>query len=341
MRARRTMPRLAAAAALLAACGGRPYVVTDYGPQAYYQTAYPQFDTSVQLERIFRAVKRIQVTGIYTTYRFEPSAAVTLADLADEATLSRAVERTSFDHSKAGTAAVIRRLGAQVTLVTNEHVTALPERIVTYFEPPGGSERPPAGRHVETVSILVVRTNIVTGLPGSRPFEVLARDSIRDIALLQVQLTPEESNRPIDVLRVRQGDPARLGWGSFVYVLGYPRGYRMVTTAIVSDPRYGRENEFLLDGLFNRGISGGIILAVRGDTGELEWVGMARAASGDPEITLVPEERNIEEDRVPIPYHGRLYAERIVRIDYGITFAVPMTSIQRFLDAAARSTPET
>jgi hypothetical protein len=37
-----------------------------------------------------------------------------------------------------------------------------------------------------------------------------------------------------------------------------------------------------------------------------------------------------------LPYEGRLYIERVSRIDYGITFSVPMTAIQRFLATQPR-----
>jgi hypothetical protein len=92
-----------------------------------------------------------------------------------------------------------------------------------------------------------------------------------------------------------------------------------------------------VDGLFNRGISGGLILAVRGDTGRLEWVGMASGASAQAEHMLMPEQREIEEAGMLLPYEGRLYIERASRIDYGITFSVPMTAIQRFLAAQPRT----
>jgi hypothetical protein len=99
----------------------------------------------------------------------------------------------------------------------------------------------------------------------------------------------------------------------------------------VSDPGYAGDDGFLLDGLFNRGISGGIILAVRGDTGALEWVGMASSASAASEFMLMPERRDVREEGVLVPYEGRLYLERTARIEYGITFSVPASAISRFL----------
>lgn len=327
------------AALLLICCSltalacSRSYVLTDRGPQAYYQTGYPVHDTSRDLERIFRSVKRVQVTGYYDTFRFGPDDAITVDDLRHSATFDRASERFSFDHAKSGTATIISRRGNRLTLITNEHVIRLPDTVIVYF----GDIRDPDGggpRHVESVSIRTGQTNLVLGLPEIGLFNTAVRDSAADIALITVDVENPQSLTGVTPLRVRAGNASRLSWGSFVYVLGYPRGYQMLTKGIVSDPNRGRDNGFLLDGLFNRGISGGLILAVRGDSGELEWVGMATAASAHTEFILVPEQADARESGMLLPYDGRLYMEQVTRIDYGITFSVPMTSIRRFLQSS-------
>jgi hypothetical protein len=336
MAATRVLPAACALALGVSGCASG-VVMTDRGPQAYYQTGYPVHDTSGELERILRSVKRIQVTGFYTTYRFTPDARITEADLADPATLRRAAERYTFDHTKAGTGAITAYDGSRVTLLTNDHVTLLPERVVVLYQDGATAATRSGARYVESVSLLTRRINTLIGVRGAGEFRVIERDSLADLALIRAEIAPPPigvTAEPIHVLRVPTGDAARLSWGSFVYVLGYPRGLRMVTTAIVSEPRQGRDQEFLLDGLFNRGISGGLILAVRGDTGALEWVGVARAASAEADVLLLPEQRVIDEDGLLLPYEGRLYAERVARINYGITFSVPMPAIRRFMQAA-------
>jgi hypothetical protein len=108
----------------------------------------------------------------------------------------------------------------------------------------------------------------------------------------------------------------------------------MVTRGIVSEPNRTADHAFLMDGLFNRGISGGLILGVRGDTNELEWVGLAASAAGGAEYRLTPERRLVEEEGLILPYEGPVYLERLARIDYGITFAVPSTAVLRLLRQA-------
>jgi S1-C subfamily serine protease len=322
---------LTATLLLVAGCTTR-YVRTEAGRQAYYQTSFPHRDTSTDLDRIFRSVKRLQVTAYYTTYRFPPDSRITDADLRTRATYARAAEQFSFDHSKSGTATILSRSGAGVTLITNDHVTRMPDTVVVHF----GDVRDPRRdrtRYVESVTIKTSQRNLVLGMPDPFAFRVMARDSANDIALIGVDL-PVNYDRPIYPLNVQQGDAARLVWGSFVYVLGYPRGYAMVTRGIVSDPNRSSDNGFLIDGMFNRGISGGLILAVRGDTGALEWIGMAAAASAQAEFLLHPERRGSEEEGMLLPYDGRLFIERAPRIDYGITFPVSMTAIRRFMRSA-------
>jgi S1-C subfamily serine protease len=309
----------------------RSYVVGERGPQAHYQTAHPLRDTSRELERIFLSVKRIQVTGYYRTYRFAAADSITKNDLQRPATYSRAIEQFTFDHTRAGTATIVSHTGRLLSLITNEHVTRMPDTVFAYFASPGDDlARNGTGRLLESVAIRTRQRNVVLGLAEPEAFRIIARDSALDIAVIGVDLKLDDPG-DIRVLNVRRGDSSRLVWGSFVYVLGYPRGFPMVTRAIVSDPNRGRDNSFLLDGLFNRGISGGLILAVRGDTEELEWVGMAMAASAQHEFILFPEDGRVEETGMLMPYEGRLHIERVTRIDYGITFSVPMTSIHRFM----------
>ena len=327
------LPALPALFALLlvpGGCGPR-YVVTERGPQAFYQTGQPIRDTSAELERIFRSVKRVQVTGYYETFRFALRDSITAPAVRDRATYRRATERYSFDHTKTGTGTIVSAAGVRALLVTNEHVINLPDTIVVYYREDGPDGRPQPGRFVESVSVLTNDRYLVVGVPDNRPFTVLARDRAADVAVLAVELTDALRPDAVAALGTPPGQAGRLVWGSFVYVVGYPRGFQMVTRGIVSEPNRSRDHGFLLDGLFNRGISGGLILAVRGDSNALEWVGLAASASAEADFALLPEARALEEENLLVPYEGRLYLQRTQRIDYGITFTVPVDAVLRVL----------
>ena len=70
-------------------------LLVDRGPQAHYQTAFPVQDTSRELERAFRSLKRLAYTAEYETFLFAPGAGVTEADLVDPAVLERRWSATS------------------------------------------------------------------------------------------------------------------------------------------------------------------------------------------------------------------------------------------------------
>ncbi len=297
-------------------------------PSSYYQTGPAAGDVSGDIEQILRAVKRLHITGLYVSYRFALADSITDDELSDPATWGRATSRYTFSHTKAGTAVVIAAGQAAATLITNDHITRLPDTLVVHHGDAARAGSP--ARYVESVTVLTGRSEYVLEMPGSPAFRVIARDTVADLALLRV---PVPADARIDVLRAPPGNAARLTWASFVYVLGFPGGQRMVTRAIISQPSEG-SNSFLLDGLFNRGMSGGLILAVRSDTGALEWVGLARAASAETEYLLFPENRDLQEEGMLLPYSGNLYLERAARIQYGITFCVSIDTIEGFLRRA-------
>ncbi|HEX6309618.1 MAG TPA: serine protease [Longimicrobiales bacterium] len=309
--------------------------MSDSGPQAYYQTGFPIRDTSRELERIARSIRRVAVTGYYTVYRFARADSITDAALRDARTLARARERFSFDQSKGGTATIIDLRPNGLSLITNDHVIRLPDTVIVHF-PAEATNHGRGARPVESLAILQTQRRFVVGFPDPEPFTVAARDSAADLALLDVRLPNADRMTGVYVLTTPMGDASRLAWGSFVYVIGFPRGQRMVTRGIVSDPGYRNDDAFLVDGLFNRGLSGGLVLAVRGDSGALEWVGIATSAAAESDDRLQPESRDVDEEGLLLPYEGRLYFERASRIQYGITYPVSMSVVREFLRRAGR-----
>jgi hypothetical protein len=317
-----------ATAALVVSCAPRQIIV-ERAPQAYYQTAFPLHDTSSQLEQIRRSVKRIHYSADYRTYTFDAAAGVTDADdLSSPAILALASDTMDETESKAGTGAVLLRTHGRAALVTSQHVVHHPDMLVQYFDDaaPGRSPRRP--RRVASASFRQRVRGDLPDHPSVGPFEVVASDSVTDVALIETRLRSGSDSARFAPLVAATGDPRRLSWGSFVYVLGFPRGYALLTFAIVSDPNRDRQAGFLTNGLWNEGMSGGVVLAVRGETGRLEWVGIARGGAGAPETRILPAPATVSELALPLPYDGPLFVESILRLQYGITFSVPMNSIR-------------
>lgn len=314
---------------VVSGCGPRVLVV-ERGPQAYYQTAFPGHDTSRELERAFRSLRRVVYTAEYQTYLFSADAGVTEGDLDDPAILERAAEQSSDLHSKTGTAVIIARTDRRVALVTNDHVVRFPPFRVHYFDE-DVTRRPRASRRVASFSVLTGEWGRLAEQSDLGRINVLARDSAHDIAIFDVRLPPGDAERDFQPFSAAPGEPRRLSMGSFVYVLGYPGGYPMVTRAIVSDPNRDGRGGFLTDGLWNEGISGGAILAVRGDDGGLEWVGMTRGGAGSRELRLRPGDHDQTAEEFAVLYDGPIYAESTLRIQYGITLSVSMTALRSFV----------
>ena len=189
----------------------------------------------------------------------------------------------------------------------------------------------PATRRIRSVGILDSRENFVVGLPGLEPFRVLVHDVERDLAFLGVQYPRDAELADLRVLRVGSGDSRRLAWGSHVYMLGYPAGYRMVTQGIISDPEADLAASFVVDGLGHEGMSGGPIFGVRGEGESLEWVGVARATAVSTEERLVPEAGSEVLDPWT-PYRGPIYLRPVSRPHLGITLSTSIRQIRAFAE---------
>ncbi len=316
-----------------AGCTRYVEVDSDLGPQAYYRTGFPVRDVSEVLEHVTASVVQILVQRSYETYLFAEDNAPTTVHLQSPGSDVRvlAVDTVSSRETTASTGVVIASIPRKLTILTTDHATHFPDTIVHYF----GAEGRGAGleldqRAIERISIKTQQANTVSGQRYLDPFEILARNQAEDLALIGVTFTYEVGSRDRPPSRLAAGDPRRLSLGSLVFAIGHPAGFQMVTHGIVSNR--GPNASFLIDGLWNEGMSGAPILAVRGEGGGVEWVGIARAASARTEFRLLPEERAERTQDPRRPYEGPIYLQPVQEIRYGITFSVPMTVIRRFLD---------
>lgn len=314
---------------LLHGCSTARVAPAAFGPQAYYQTAYPTYDTSRELTRAFEAVKRIGFSAEYVTYVFSRTAGVTDAMVFAGGFESRADTVYPESEHKAGTATIISRSGQRIALLTVNHVTQFPPMHIRYYEDDTGM----GPKRVASVAVRQSVRGVLVPHPGRGNLVVLARDERNDIALLGLELGEHSDTAQFRVASFPGGDSGRLSWGSFVYVVGYPAGYPMVTRGIVSNPDWDGHGSFVTDGLWNEGISGGLILAVRGETGTLEAVGLARAGAAGREVRLQPDTAGIPVRSESRRYEGALYIESVLRIQYGITLPISIALVNEFIDA--------
>jgi hypothetical protein len=138
---------------------------------------------------------------------------------------------------------------------------------------------------------------------------------------------------PIPAFHFPLGSARELEWGAFIYLFGYPSGFKMVTKGIVSNPNKDKHGSFLIDAVFSRGFSGGICLAIRDGIPNFELVGVVKLVSAHTSYVVTPgkEYGSVEFDS-SVPYTGNVYVERKTEIEYGITQAIPVERIKEFLE---------
>ncbi len=290
-----------------------------------YTTSFPTRDVSDELKDILRSVKRISASGIYVTYTFndrlitrEELKTVDVNEIADNTISSTA--------STAGTAISIFSHERRVALLTNAHVVDYPDTVITYIDRDGVEPN----TFISSVKIKKEQNNLIYDLPEVGNFEIIGINQKSDLALLKVKQSQFPSLRA-PALNIKSGDPRKLQWGSFVYIMGYPQGHPMVTRGIVSNPNRNDSGDFQTDALFNRGISGGLILGSRDGFRTLEWVGLTNTATATSSIHLVPDPLKAADYRPFDPYTDSIYVEEKREITYGITQSIPIQKIFRFL----------
>ncbi len=256
----------------------------------------------------------------YKNHIFEAERKITPDKI--NADLLKNADKTIYYHnSVSGTGTVIYYDGTKAAVLSCAHTFQKPDTIITYF---GGSDKGNY-KYIQSIAIKDDQYNLVYGFPGNGHCDILLKDTENDILILEreIKRKPEE---PIAVLDYPFGNAHELEWGSFVYLIGYPRGYQIITKGIVSHPNRTEQGSFLIDALFNVGMSGGIILAIRDGVPNFEMVGITTSAAAEYNTVLVPERRTKDYDET-IPYEGEIYVNNRKNITYGITRAISTEAI--------------
>jgi len=291
-----------------------------------YDTEFPYRNCSKELKRIGDTIRMINAIAYYKSYVFEKSSGILRRDVSQETLREKAVEHIYFNNSSSGTATIIFHEGRRLALLTCAHVVTFPDTLISYFTLSDG--RPSV--FIQSVAVKERQSNYVTDLWKIPEVEILATDKVNDIALLGCEL-PGPDIPPIPVFDYPFGSAKNLEWGSFVYLLGFPRGYKLITRGIVSDPDRNKSSEFIIDALFNRGCSGGLVLAVKDGVPNFELVGIARSAAAVFEYVVRPS-NNFDQSKYDLnfPYTGDLFVDYKANINYGVTQVVPVEKIQEF-----------
>ncbi len=310
---------------LLVACSQRIYKVAyPTLSDGKYDSEFPYKNCSSELKKITETVRKVFCKVRYKNFIFSYDRKVT-RQILTKSVLQQAEDVLYFHRTVTGTGTVIYNKNNRVAILTCAHIFVKPDTLFTYFESDGFGRN----RFIQSVAIKEVQENLVAEFPEEGNCEILLIEKVGDIAILSKEFTkPPKFNIP--VFDYPFGKARELEWGSFVYLLGFPKGYKIVTKGIVSHPDRDRKGSFLIDALFNSGMSGGILLAIKDGVPNFEVVGITTSAAAEYATVLVPERQALNYDE-SIPYSGDIYVANKKNINYGITRAISSEAILKLL----------
>jgi|GEM_PF-3248852 len=235
--------------------------------------------------------------------------------------LGRYVDRTSDTIRGAGI--VLRQDGNDHLILTCHHVIEFPERITYEIE----------SDETETGDLLIgegerKQQQVFVGRPrlGQVRATTIASSPADDLALVRANLKRFEGTVSPALIPIGDGNALRGGDG--LYLLGAPSGNFQVTWGVATP---GSESLFFADTATPPGYSGGPVLAVARESGQLELIGVITGSAGsmlriwDFDDAIVPGYRMSEVD----PAH--VSAREIKTFDYGITHCISESRIRALL----------
>lgn len=301
-----------------------------------YDSEFPYRNCSKELRAIGETIKLINSIAYYESYVFDESSRVREFMLNPTFIEQHARRVIYYNNSTSGTATVILHQDRRLALLTCAHIVDFPDTVLSYFP----TEQGRIGFYVQSVAVKERQSNYVADLRDVSELDIIEIDQEADIALLGA-VSPVETDFPIPVFHYPLGSARQLEWGSFIYLIGFPRGYKMITRGIVSDPNRNKRGDFLIDALFNKGCSGGLVLAVRDGVPNFELVGIARSAAAEFDYVIRPSKQfDISKHDIHLPYRDELFPDQTATIQYGVTHVVPIEAIVDFIRGCRRGLAE-
>jgi hypothetical protein len=325
-----------------------------------YDSEFPYRDCSEQLENVAETITRITVMAHYKTYSFPRGDSVRRSSVTKEF-LDGLEPIAAYRHySSAGTGTIIYKENNRIGVLTCAHIVDYTDTIVSPYLGPDYRVTPfirsiaiktnqlmflnevigstsleilAFDRATPFIRSIAIKTNqlmFLNEVIGGTSLEILAFDRATDLAVLGQQL--EENRSPlVKVFRYPLGRARQLEWGSFVYLFGYPSGYRMVTKGIVSLSGRPTPSSFFVDAVVSPGSSGSIALAIRDGVPNFELVGIIKMIPAQISYLLAPENVGSTEYDPSEPYHGEVFVQRKPEIQQGIAVAIPIETVVTFL----------
>jgi hypothetical protein len=290
-----------------------------------YDSEFPYRGASAQLEELSNTIKRLNCIAFYNSYQLKDNSHIKKSELSRDIINRNLKQNVFYERTSSGTATIVSNSNGCVALLTAAHIIDFPDTVITYF----ANERGSFTDEVAAVSIKESQRNYVAGFPNGSDVNILLSNSSIDVALLGNRYDPSFTIT-LSVFNYPLGSAKELEWGSFVYFFGFPLNYEMISKGIVSSPLLDKNGSFLIDGVVNRGFSGGIVLAIRDGVPNFELVGIVQWMPEETEPILTPPKSLINYDDL-IPYKGDMFIDELKLYKYGITKVIPIEVIKDFI----------
>lgn len=290
-----------------------------------YDSEFPYNSAHKQLEEISNSIRLINCVAFYTRYDFDFKSQITEKILPGIKFKDAAKSQSQYNRSLSGTGTVISNKFGSVLVLTVAHVVNFPDTIITNFFTENGA----ATEYISSISIKTHQNIYIPDFPENSKMEIIALDKQSDIALIGSNMIMNDAAN-ISVFNYPWGKANELEWGSFVYVFAYPMNFKMISKAIVSNPKR-EKNTFLIDAVFNRGSSGGIVLAIRDGVPNFELVGLVKSVPADYELFVRPLVKETTSEFNPmLPYKGEVFVDKAQTLRTGITKVIGIEAVTNF-----------
>ncbi|MGD8782423.1 MAG: serine protease [Ignavibacteria bacterium] len=292
-----------------------------------YDSEFPYKSSSTELEKISKSIRMLNVMAFYKGFMFDKIYNLKRSNLSGDILEDAASKYFNFYQTSSGTATIIYNNLGKIALLTCSHIVDYPDTIITYYLNEDGTK----SDIIESISFKMNQNNYIPELPANEKLEIVIKDEKLDIAVLSANIK-QQKREDFPAINYPIGYARELEWGSFVYAFGYPLGQKMITKGIVSNPDFEGKSGFLIDAIFNKGFSGGLVLAIRDGVPNFELVGLVKSVPAEVEYILQPSVENTQRGINPvIPYEGEIFIEMKKSLKLGVTKVVPIESIVEYL----------
>jgi hypothetical protein len=314
---------------LTVSCSTNVKSVLDAGLQDnQYDKDFGIRENTNSLDNIAKSVMMLNCIAYYNSYLFDKNSKITPVQISSLSLEDISISRIHSTETASGSATVIYSGEGSIALLTCAHIISFPDTVYTYFKNSLGGPT----EYIESISIKSRQTNLLPELTISSEVEIIAIDADSDIALIGREIRTLDAGSFVP-LGVSWGNSSELGWGTKVYIIGYPLNNKMITSGLVSPPPVLGRDYFFVDAVFNRGFSGGIVLAVRDGAPNFELVGMVKSGTIQKKYNVVPDYNDPDYIYLPqVPYEGTLLVEEDIEMKYGVTKIMSVEEIIRFLE---------